>query len=103
MHLKSYKYSSVDKSLISHYILRHYVRFKHLTRLTDDTLADFLEIVEWLCQIVANVACSEYGHLDRLPLHISERHMSGDMDTRSCWAGMIQMARRLVTECKSSA
>ena len=26
VHLKSYKYSSVDKSLISHYILRHYVR-----------------------------------------------------------------------------
>ena len=25
-HLKSYKYSSVDKSLTSYYILRHYVR-----------------------------------------------------------------------------
>lgn len=25
VHLKSYKYSSVDKSLISRYILRHYV------------------------------------------------------------------------------
>lgn len=25
IHLKSYKYSSVDKSWISHYILRHYV------------------------------------------------------------------------------
>lgn len=25
VHLKSYKYSSVDKSLISKYILRHYV------------------------------------------------------------------------------
>lgn len=25
MNLKSYKYSSVDKSFISHYILRHYV------------------------------------------------------------------------------
>lgn len=25
-HLKSYKYSSVDKSLISNYILKHYVR-----------------------------------------------------------------------------
>ncbi len=29
VHLKSYKYSSVDKSLISHYILRHYVRGAH--------------------------------------------------------------------------
>lgn len=27
MPLKSYKYSSVDKSFISNYILRHYVRF----------------------------------------------------------------------------
>jgi hypothetical protein len=26
VHLKSYKYSSVDKSYISYYILRHYVR-----------------------------------------------------------------------------
>ncbi len=26
VHLQSYKYSSVDKSLISNYILRHYVR-----------------------------------------------------------------------------
>jgi ethanolaminephosphotransferase len=26
VHLKSYKYSSVDKSLISNYILKHYVR-----------------------------------------------------------------------------
>ncbi len=26
VHLKSYKYSSVDKSLISRYILKHYVR-----------------------------------------------------------------------------
>jgi hypothetical protein len=26
IHLKSYKYSSVDKSLISNYILKHYVR-----------------------------------------------------------------------------
>ena len=26
VHLKSYKYSSVDKSLITHYLLRHYVR-----------------------------------------------------------------------------
>ena len=25
VHLKSYKYSSVDKSLISNYILKHYV------------------------------------------------------------------------------
>jgi ethanolaminephosphotransferase len=28
VHLKSYKYSSVDKSLISNYILKHYVRCK---------------------------------------------------------------------------
>ena len=26
-HFKTYKYSSVDKSPISYYILRHYVRF----------------------------------------------------------------------------
>lgn len=26
VHLKTYKYSSVDKSYISYYILRHYVR-----------------------------------------------------------------------------
>lgn len=29
VHLKSYKYSSVDKSPISYYILRHYVRLPH--------------------------------------------------------------------------
>jgi len=29
-HFKTYKYSSVDKSPISHYILRHYVRLLHL-------------------------------------------------------------------------
>ena len=26
-HLKTYKYSSVDKSFISNYILKHYVRY----------------------------------------------------------------------------
>lgn len=31
VHLKSYKYSSVDKSLISNYILKHYVRCQHPT------------------------------------------------------------------------
>jgi len=32
VHLKSYKYSSVDKSLISTYILKHYVRSQILGR-----------------------------------------------------------------------
>lgn len=27
VHLKSYKYSSVDESYISNYILKHYVRY----------------------------------------------------------------------------
>lgn len=31
VHLKSYKYSSVDKSLISNYILKHYVRFHNIS------------------------------------------------------------------------
>lgn len=34
VHLKSYKYSSVDKSLISHYILRHYVLIRCLPSYT---------------------------------------------------------------------
>jgi ethanolaminephosphotransferase len=34
-HLKSYKYSSVDKSFISRYILKHYVRSPSNARIHD--------------------------------------------------------------------
>lgn len=40
MHLKSYKYSSVDKSLVSYYILRHYVSRPR-------TRKSYAELLQW--------------------------------------------------------
>lgn len=72
VHLKSYKYSSVDKSLISRYILKHYVRPKHLT-ITENFSKLIYELVEWLRGAIAPMACTKYGHPARLLLHLSQR------------------------------
>lgn len=67
-HLKTYKYSSVDKSFISRYILKHYVR------LFCPTAASYpdVSVVEWLCGATAPVDCTESRHIIRLLLHTRE-------------------------------
>ena len=86
IHLKSYKYSSVDKSLISHYILRHYVQCSLLI-LTGYWLNSVP--VEWLCQTPTPMARPKYGHPSWILLHHWERNMLGDIHTRHGWASML--------------
>lgn len=75
VHLKTYKYSSVDKSLISRYILRHYVcedpspLFKQLTD----------RAVGGLRRTPAAMARTKHGHPLGVLLHISECWPSGDI------------------------
>lgn len=40
-HLKAYKYSSVDKSFVSRYILKHYVRLLRLHEIFGDTCSTY--------------------------------------------------------------
>lgn len=82
VHLKSYKYSSVDKSLISNYILKHYVCWlnnglgglEHLLRLH--------KIVEWMCEAPAVMASTKYGDAARVLRNIDECDMSSDIHAR---------------------
>jgi hypothetical protein len=76
VHLKSYKYSSVDKSFISNYILKHYV-----CRTTFKPLGIFTEknIVECICGITAIMACAKYGHFIGIFLHSFKCYMFGDI------------------------
>lgn len=86
MHLKSYKYSSVDKSLISNYILKHYVR-----SLERWGLREYAEniIVEWICPLTAVMACAKHGYFVGILLHPFERHMSRNLDAGFGRAGKI--------------
>ncbi|KAI9805421.1 MAG: hypothetical protein M1825_000672 [Sarcosagium campestre] len=56
-HLKSYKYSSVDRSLISRYILKHY--WNGFVELLPLWLAPNMVTLLGFCFILANVACLE--------------------------------------------
>jgi len=57
VHLKSYKYSSVDKSLISHYILRHY--WNGFVKLLPLWLAPNMVTLLGFFFILANILCLE--------------------------------------------
>jgi hypothetical protein len=65
IHLKSYKYSSVDKSWISYYILRHYVRSSNFSF----RYPCLYFSVELLRRTPATVAGPELGDPARLWLH----------------------------------
>lgn len=72
VHLKSYKYSSVDESYISNYILKHYVRSQRaqsleMSRYT--VLADQRATVECMRGIPTHVAGAEHGDAAGLLLH----------------------------------
>lgn len=88
-HLKTYKYSSVDKSLISHYILRHYVRDYQLFCSRGFALIQI--IVEWLCRTSSIMAGSKHGHIAWIRVHSDKCHYPGDIYSGSnrtcecCW------------------
>ena len=85
VHLKSYKYSSVDKSLISNYILKHYVC--HTTPTDTGELAKN-DIVEWIRRTSAIMARAKYGHIVGVLLHSVECDLLGDIHARFSWASM---------------
>lgn len=86
IHLKSYKYSSVDKSLISNYILKHYVGFPPIV-LRKLAFANAIFVVEWLRKAFAFVACAEHGNATWVLLHIDKCDIVGDLysgPSRTC-------------------
>lgn len=85
VHLKSYKYSSVDKSLISNYILKHYVRLWKFWR--QGIMLSNRVTVERICEIAAVMARAEHGDAAGLLLHFDKCNMFGDIHARSCWTG----------------
>ena len=93
IHLKSYKYSSVDKSLISKYILKHYVRepFHSISR----EIANSTSTVERLCRTLAIMARSKYGDPPRVLLHPRQRPVIGDIYPRPCWTSMFIFLSRV--------
>ena len=74
-HLKTYKYSSVDKSFISRYILKHYVRTPLSThaRAVGNRGPDVRHTVECIRRAPAAVDCTESRHVIRLLFHPGER------------------------------
>ena len=86
IHLKSYKYSSVDKSLISKYILRHYMRTSPKFPSSGRWLNQ--ASVEWFRQITSIMARSKYGYPSRVLLHPWKCHMSGNIHARPSRTGM---------------
>ena len=93
VHLKSYKYSSVDKSLISKYILKHYVRepFHIISR----EITNSASTVERLRRTLAIMARSKYGDPPRILLHPWQRHNIGNIYPRPCWTSMCSFLSRV--------
>ena len=84
VHLKSYKYSSVDKSLISKYILQHYVRKLHACEEPNSSL-----LVERVRQPLAVMASTEHGNPSGFLLYPSKCDMLGDFHARPSWTGKV--------------
>lgn len=88
MHLKSYKYSSVDKSFISRYILSHYVRTAPPRTLEGNILIQVVgKIVDSICGVITAMARAEYGHPDRVLFHFGQRFIAGDFHAGHGWTG----------------
>lgn len=86
-HLKTYKYSSVDKSFISRYILKHYVRARPLALCDGNFGSDFCT-VEWLRRTASVVDRAQSRHALRFLLHIGKCCIAGNIHTRPGWTGM---------------
>lgn len=69
--LKTYKYSSVDKSFTSRFILKHYVPGPHIHPLSTDTNW-FRLVVECRCRVTPPMARPKYGHIDWIHVHCRE-------------------------------
>ena len=81
--LRLYKYSSVDKSLISRYILKHYVRVHHDPASSFlEPIADAFAIVEWLRRAAADVARAEPGDTSWVLFHTGKCSAAGSLRTR---------------------
>lgn len=91
VHLKSYKYSSVDKSFISRYILKHYVRLPLRQRFTNPSyklMARVGTIVECIRRASAIMDCSQYGHPTGIYVHFDQCDIYRDIYARSRRTGM---------------
>lgn len=78
VHLKSYKYSSVDKSLISNYILKHYVCNAESMR--GSFMLISFQIVEWSGQAASNVARAKHGDAAGVLLYLGASDILGYLD-----------------------
>ena len=85
-HLKSYKYSSVDRSLLSYYLLNPYVcGTERCTR----TSADIVK-VEYLRTAPTDMARTEHGDPTRVLLHFGKCHIARSHHARSGGASKLQ-------------
>lgn len=91
VHLKSYKYSSVDKSLISRYILKHYVPFNPppvpyfvAVVIADEVIDTQVECIRGATAIMAG---SKHGHPTGLCFCRRECGVYRTLHAGSSWAG----------------
>jgi hypothetical protein len=100
IHLKSYKYSSVDKSPISHYILRPYVCSMPRASApppprgepeSASLLTDRFTIVECVRRTIATMAGAEHGDADWFLFYSREYWLACRVYARHGGAGMFAM------------
>ena len=89
VHLKTYKYQSVDKSFLSHYVLRHYVGVAELisTRILMEA------IVECCGTASPSMAGAQYGDIDRIFIRPGQCWSLGSLCAGSCWTSMLALQR----------
>ena len=107
-HLKTYKYQSVDKSFVSRYVLKHYVRVKWYPCMTsiwniDKSSAETnignvallrqlltgIFAVELGCRASAIMARAKFGHTDRIWFHSDKCPYVDHCYAWSCGSGPI--------------
>lgn len=74
--LRYYKYSSIDKSPLSNYVLKHYV-----SQGTLHGRQRLMAAVEWFRQAATALVGSKFGHVAGVLLHPDQRCTGGRLHT----------------------
>ena len=93
IHLTSYKYSSVDRSLLSYYILNPYVRTINNSLPWENSYNR--DIVERFRRITSIMAGSQHGDPHRVLLHHCQCSAAGDIYARPGGAGKRHSLRKI--------
>ena len=94
-HFKTYKYSSVDKSPLSYYVLRHYVCLPSLSRFQAQTRRLMRTQVECLCRVASTMGTSQPRHIMGIFLRTRQRRLARTCGSRPTRApsilGLLQL------------